>query len=69
MTKVLRATEAQKEALEGMAFSRGAIAFVQDASGDWVTPIENRTNERYRAAWDALAELEEIPYNPAPPPE
>lgn len=64
--KVLKATLAQKQALEGIYEEGHRLEFVEDANGNWVVNDKVITNGHFLAIREQLQALPLIEYNPKP---
>lgn len=64
MITVLKATEQQKQDLEGNYNNGNIIRFIQDADGNWIIGENTLTDPNFAEVHDQLNELEKIEYKP-----
>lgn len=64
MIKVLKATQAQYEALNGFTYSVSTLQFVKDGANNWIVGKEVVHNGNFLDIRTQLLELEEIDYVP-----
>lgn len=64
MTQVLKATEAQYNAINGYTQGNNKIEFIQDANDNWIIGKSVLTDIAFSEILPQLQELEEIPFNP-----
>lgn len=64
MIKVLKATLAQKNQLEGIYEDGYELRFVEDANGNWVVNDKVVTNGHFLSIREQLQALPIIDYNP-----
>jgi len=62
--RVLKATLAQKQAIEGTYKNGAVIQFIEDANGIWVVNVNVLQDENFKEIHDKLSELEQINYEP-----
>ena len=61
---VLKATQEQKEALEGVYEHNEELRFVEDANGNWVVNITVLSNGDFLSIRPQLEALPQIEFNP-----
>lgn len=61
---VLKATQAQYEALNGHTYKVSRLEFVKDANNNWIVGKEVLNNGNFADIKPQLLELEEIEFNP-----
>lgn len=62
--KVLKATQAQYDKLNGFQKGVHKLEFLKDADGNWVTAVQVKENQALVEIKSDLDDLEEIDYNP-----
>ncbi len=66
---VLKATQAQYEALDGYRNGDNLLKFAKDANDNWIVGLEVLSDSAFEATHNQLNELERIEYVPVPDPE
>lgn len=66
---VLKATQAQYEALDGYRNGDNLLKFAKDGNDNWIVGLEVLKDSAFAAIHDQLNELERIEYVPMPDPE
>jgi len=64
MSKVLKATEAQYQELNGYTTGVSMLEFIQDFDDNWVVSADVLEDSAFEEIKPKLIELEEIKYNP-----
>ena len=62
--EALKATEQQKQQLEGKYLNGYRLSFIEDAHGNWITGIGVLTSPSFAPIHDELSKLEIIPHKP-----
>ena len=62
--EVRKATEQQKQQLEGEYLNGYRLTFIEDADGNWITGIGVLTNPNFAPIHEDLSKLEKISHNP-----
>lgn len=60
--KVLRATQLQKEALDGYKNGNNVLKFVKDGNDDWIVGLNVLSNSVFSSIHDDLNALEQVDY-------
>ena len=66
---VLKATQAQFDALDGYRSGDNLLKFVKDANDNWIVGTAVLDDPAFAAIHDQLNQLERITYVPVPEPE
>ena len=66
---VLKATQAQFDALDGYRNGDNLLKFAKDGNGDWIVGTAVLNDSAFVAIHDQLNQLERIEYVPVPSPE
>ena len=66
---VLKATQAQFDALDGYRNGDNLLKFAKDGNGDWIVGTAVLNDSAFAAMHDQLNQLERITYVPVPGPE
>jgi hypothetical protein len=64
--KVLKATQEQKENIEGIYSNECEIKFILDLNNNWVVGTSVLTDSNFESIKNQLLELEQIDYQPCP---
>ena len=64
MIRVLKATNAQYNALNGTINGNSKLEFTKDADNNWIIGKEVLSDAKWQAIWPDLNQLVEIPFNP-----
>lgn len=66
---VLKATQAQFDALDGYRNGDNLLKFAKDGNDNWIVGTAVLNDPAFEAIYDQLNELERIEYVPIPDPE
>ena len=66
---VLKATQAQYDALDGYRNGDNLLKFAKDGNDNWIVGTAVLNDSAFAAIHDSLNELERITYVPVPEPE
>jgi hypothetical protein len=66
---VLKATQAQFDALDGYRNADNLLKFAKDGNDNWIVGTAVLSDAAFAAIHDSLNELERITYVPVPEPE
>lgn len=64
--KVLKATQEQKENIEGVYSNECEIRFILDLNNNWVVGTSVLTDNNFESVKNQLLELEQIDFEPCP---